>query len=329
MSTENPYYVLAYYLFTSIENPHEEIKAHRKFFAERDVTARVYISEEGINGQLCAARADAEAYMAWMHQHSPFETVEFKIHTHHEHVFPRLTVKYRRQLVALDTTVDLSQRGTYLSPAEWRARLEKNDDFLLLDVRNNYEWEVGHFENAIAPPCDTFREFDAYAQELSHQVDAENKPVLMCCTGGIRCELYSALLHRYGFKNVYQLQGGIINYGLKEGSAHWLGKLFVFDDRLTVPISEEEAPVIGRCRNCNEPNESYYNCANMDCNELYLCCPSCVKELSGCCSSTCQQAPRRRPYEQQNAHKPFRRWHHYFQDKPTTAAVVEKSSQIL
>lgn len=137
----------------------------------------------------------------------------------------------------------------------------------------------------------------------------------MYCTGGIRCELYSALLKEKGFEKVYQLNGGIINYGLEEGSKHWNGKLFVFDDRLSVPISEEEAPVIGKCHHCDAPTETYINCANMDCNELFLCCPDCLKEHKGACQTTCENAPRTRPYQEHSAHKPFRRSHNYFKNK--------------
>jgi UPF0176 protein len=132
---------------------------------------------------------------------------------------------------------------------------------------------------------------------------------MMYCTGGIRCEVYSALLKDIGFEHVYQLQGGIIKYGLNQGSDRWQGKLFVFDDRLTVPISNEEAPVIGKCHHCDTASESYYNCANMDCNVLYLSCKKCLEEYKGCCCSECKEAPRLRAFQQLNPHKPFRRKH--------------------
>ncbi len=316
------YSILAYYSFVSIENPQEEVDLHRFFLSGRDATARIYISEEGINGQLSIATNDAESYIAWMRERTLFKDVYFKITPYHEHVFPRLTVKYRKQLVALDRAVDLSNRGKHLSPKEWRERLEERKDHLLLDVRNHYEWLVGHFEGAVSPQCDTFREFDTYADNLSHEYDPKTTPVMMCCTGGIRCELYSALLKEKGFEEVYQLEGGIIDYGIKEGSQHWLGKLFVFDDRLTVPISDEEAPIIGQCHYCKCESESYYNCSSMDCNGLFLCCHDCLKLHEGCCSESCKAASRLRPYHHQNPHKPFRRWHHYFSDKPT--AAIEK-----
>jgi UPF0176 protein len=305
------YFVLAYYHFTPIADPKQEVFLHKEFFINKDITSRIYISEEGINGQMSGKKEDAEEYMRWMHSRTPFEQIYFKIHHHHENVFPRQTVKYRRQLVALDEKVDMALTGEHLSPERWKEKMNGEVKPLLLDVRNEYEWKVGRFEGAECPPCDNFREFKQYADELKDKVDPKKTPVMMYCTGGIRCELYSSLLKKGGFENVYQLDGGIINYGLKQGSDHWLGKLFVFDDRLTVSISEEQAPVIGKCHHCETPNESYYNCANMDCNELFLCCPTCLEKYAGCCCADCQTAPRVRPYQQQDVHKPFRKKHNY------------------
>lgn len=309
------FFVLAYYYFTSIPYPHQEVAVHKEFLRTRNITCRIYISEQGINGQMSGTQEDAEAYMDWMQANPLFADMPFKAHSYHENVFPRQTVKYRKQLVALDEEIDLSLGGEHVSPVEWKKLLESNRRPLVLDVRNDYEWEVGRFAEAECPPCETFRDFREYTQTLKTQVDPKTTPVMMYCTGGIRCELYSAVLKKEGFQKVYQLDGGIINYGLKQGSDHWLGKLFVFDDRLTVPIAEDQTPVIGKCYHCGIPNESYYNCANMDCNRLYLCCSACLEKHKGCCSTDCQTAPRLRPHHQQDAHKPFRKWYHYFKEK--------------
>lgn len=307
------YLVLAYYHFAKLENPLHEIALHKKFCKERDIKCRVYINEEGINGQMSASKDDGEAYMEWLKLRTPFESVVFKLHSHREQVFPRQTIKYRKELVAFDPNrkVDLSLGGEHLSPEEWRKMLESNEQKLLIDVRNDYEWKVGRFEGAELPPCDTFREFNDYAEKLTQDPEAQKTPVMMYCTGGIRCEIYSTILREKGFEKVYQLNGGIINYGLQEGSSHWLGKLFVFDDRLTVPIAGEETPVIGKCHHCDQPNENYFNCANMECNELFLCCPDCLQKFQGCCCEECQKAERVRPFEPKEAYKPFRRRHHY------------------
>lgn len=314
MSEKNLFFVLAFYRFTPIADPEKEISSHKLFFKDRCITSRIYISDQGINGQMSGKREDAEAYMTWLHANPLFEKIPFKIHTYHENVFPRQIVKYRKQLVALDEEVDLAAAGEHVSPSRWKELLEQEEKPLLLDIRNEYEWQVGRFEGAECPPCDTFREFKGYTEELKDKVDPEKTPVMMYCTGGIRCELYSALLRKQGFKDIYQLDGGIINYGLKEGNSHWLGKLFVFDDRLTVPISEEPSPVIGKCHHCGIPIESYYNCANMECNNLYLCCQPCANESTGCCQESCQKGERVRPYQHQDGHKPFKKWYHYFKE---------------
>lgn len=305
------YFVLAFYQFSSIADPQAEIKRQKEYLATKDAKSRIYISEEGINGQMSLSKEDAVKYIDWMHSRDEFAKVSFKLHEWHEHAFPRLIIKYRKQIVALDRKVDLTNMGQHISAADFRKTLEGQEPYTLLDVRNDYEWAVGHFEGARLPACENFREFTAWADELKKEVDPKKEKVMMYCTGGIRCELYSSLLKESGFENVFQLDGGIIQYGLSEGSAHWKGKLFVFDDRLTVPISEEETEVIGKCHFCSTSNDSYYNCANIDCNTLYLCCKTCLVDYNGCCCTTCKSAPRLRPYEAQNPHKPFRKKHEY------------------
>ena len=310
----NTYHVLAFYCITPIENPHEEVKLHKKFFNDRDITSRIYISEQGINGQMSASEKDAEEYIAWMHTKPNFKEITFKVDHWNEQAFPRKTVKYRKNLVACDQTIDFSKRGEHVSPETWKQMIEDETNYCLIDVRNDYETKIGHFEGADLPPCKDFRDFEKYADELEQKHSEDKPPVMMYCTGGIRCELYSSILKEKGFDKVYQLDGGIINYGHKVGSKHWLGKLFVFDDRLTVPISEEEAPVISHCHYCDKPSDHYYNCANMDCNTLFLCCDECIKEHEGCCQNYCLENGKLRPYQQLNPHKPFRR-KHYYQDK--------------
>lgn len=307
---KSPYLVLAYYHLTPIVDPKKEVLIHKEFFKGRDVTSRIYISEEGINGQMSASYQDAEDYITWMGTREEFKDMPFKLTPHHEQAFPRTVVKYRKQLVAYDRPVNLKNRGVHISPADWKKMLEEKESKVLIDVRNDYEWKVGRFEGAELPPCETFREFDQYAKDLTNKVNPKETPVMMYCTGGIRCEYYSAVLIEHGFEKVYQLDGGVINYGNQQGTDHWLGKLFVFDDRLVVPVANEETKVIGECHHCKTAFENYYNCANMDCNKLFICCPSCLKEFQGCCCLSCKNAERVRPYHHQT-HKPFLRMHHY------------------
>lgn len=298
------YSVLAYYALLPIEDPHAEVAKHKEFFKSRDFTGRIYLSEEGINGQSCGLKSQAEEYQEWLLSDPRFANVQFKVHSSSEHVFPKMTVKYRKQLVAIDCKVDFSKRGQPLSPSEWKKMLEeKGKETLLLDVRNDYEWELGHFEGAELPTLQQFRQFPEYVKELKERCDPLQTPVMMYCTGGIRCEYYSSMLIQEGFQKVYQLDGGVIQYGLEQGSQHWKGKLFVFDDRLTVPLSQEHE-VIGTCSYCAKENDVYYNCANMDCNELFFCCLECLRAHKGCCSEGCEQG-RVRPFHE--TAKPFRK----------------------
>ncbi len=302
------YFVLAYYHFKPIENPEKHIKEHKQFLESKDATGRIYINEDGINGQMSIHEKDAESYMEWMRAFPFFKDVEFKIHHLESHAFAKLTVKYRKQLVAIEAKYEEVETGQHLSPADWKKMLEdKDDNTILIDVRNDYEWEVGHFEGAMLPRLETFRDFKKYVDDLKKEYDTKNTKVMMYCTGGIRCEVYSCLMKEKGFGDVFQLQGGVIKYGLQEGNKHWKGKLFVFDDRLVVPISDEVAETISHCKHCSKKVDRYYNCANMDCNDLFISCPECVKELKGCCSKECTTKPRVREFESIENPKPFRK----------------------
>lgn len=299
--------ILAFYHFSLIKEPLLEVLSHKVFCSGRDIRGRIYISEQGINAQMSASEKDAEEYIKWISTHPSFQNLHIKQDDYHEHAFAKTIIKYRRQLVALDLEVPLDKRGEHVSPQKWNEMLENEKNRVLIDVRNDYEWKVGYFKDAELPPCNTFREFQHYADKLKEQIDPQKTPVMMYCTGGIRCELFSAFLKQKGFEKVYQLEGGVINYGHKQGSKNWQGKLFVFDDRMTVPISKEETTIIGKCHHCGTSNESYYNCANMDCNYLFLCCKECLTQFQGCCKQECMGSSRLRPYHELNPHKPFRK----------------------
>lgn len=311
------YSIISFYHFAPIENPHEEVKKQHLFFEGHEMRSRIYISHKGINGIVSALVEEGQKYRDWLREDPRFSDMEFKIESYHEHVLPRVTIKFRQQLVALDVQPDLKKGGEYVSPEKWKEMLENRDEnTLLIDVRNDYEWKIGHFEGAILPQLEAFRDFPKYAKKLSSKKDPKNTKIMMYCTGGIRCELYSALLKEKGFRNVFQLHGGVIRYGQKVGNKYWKGKLFVFDDRLSTHIGENTEPeLISSCQFCQTSIDVYYNCANMDCNELFLSCPKCAEKNLGCCSESCQKAKRKRPFIQTEQPKPFRKWYHYIKDK--------------
>lgn len=303
------YVALAFYHLVYIENPSIEVQNHKKFFKNKDITSRIYFSHEGVNGQMSGELSDIRAYQEFLRADPRFSEVHFKEDTVEENIFPRVTVKAREHLVAFDREVDLSVRGEALSPQAWKAHLENEEPYVLIDVRNEYESEIGHFEKALRPGVGTFKEFGKYADGLKESIDPAKTKVLMYCTGGIRCEYYSSYMKAIGFDRVYQLEGGVINYGHQVGSDHWKGKLFVFDDRLTVTIDDKEQAPISHCVHCQEPSDTPYNCANMDCNELFLSCTCCIEKKKGCCSDVCMTAERVRPFDASRGNKPFCRKH--------------------
>jgi len=273
-----------------------------------DMKGRIYINEGGINAQLSILATQAPIFFDWYLRDRRFEKTRIQKTSCLEHVFPRKTVKYRKELVTLGRKVNLSKRGIDVGASQWRQMLDERDkNTLILDVRNHYEWEVGHFEGAERPPCKTFSTFPRVIDQLKSRRDLENTRVLMYCTGGIRCEFYSCLIKSEGCKQVYQLRGGVIGYGREVGNTHWKGSLFVFDDRLVVPISEQPYEIIGQCFRCNRKTDCYYNCANVGCNALFLACAMCYRALLGCCCLTCVHAPNRRQITDYTKARPFRK----------------------
>lgn len=295
-----------------MNDPHAEIERQKKFLSSRGVRARIYLSEEGISGQLSALKEEAQEYLEWIRERfSSLGEISFKVEEHHEHVFPRLTIKYRPHLVALGANCDLSARAPTLTAGQWKSMLaDHRKEIVLLDVRNTYETAVGYFQGAHRPSCHYFRQFPEYITSLNL---SREQRILLYCTGGIRCEFLSAWMREQGYTDLYQLEGGILQYGLEEGGGEpWLGKLFVFDDRLTTSLPAESAEIVGRCVVCEKKCENYYNCVNLACNELFISCRQCLEKREGCCSQSCRFAKRKRPLEHQTG-KPFRRWHTYNQ----------------
>ncbi|MCH9611965.1 MAG: hypothetical protein S4CHLAM102_04450 [Chlamydiia bacterium] len=302
------YLCVAYYCITPIQDPNGLVGEYTRFCKEMGIHGRIYINEDGVNAQLSIEKEKLNSLSEWVHGTPGFEKVELKTDPHSEHAFEKLTVKYRQQLVAVDEDVDFSLKTNYLDPKEWSRMLDQRDEeTILIDVRNNYETKVGTFDGAICPDLETFREFPEYARQLATQYDLKKTKVMMCCTGGIRCEYFGPMMKKVGFENIFQLHGGIIKYGHEVGNKHWKGKLFVFDDRLTVPIHEEGQTTISECQFCKQPADKYYNCANMTCNDLFLSCEDCLKEQEGCCSGECLQTGRVRPIDNKPIAKPFRK----------------------
>jgi UPF0176 protein len=306
--------VILYYKFAAIHEPKLFAKAHKEFCRSLNLMGRVYVSDEGINGTLAGTTEAIELYKRELAVMSEFEGTQFKEDLSDSIPFAKLIVKYRPEIVSLKADVEIKpfeRRGNHLTPSQWRKVMETETDYVMIDARNNYESKIGHFEGAILPDLENFYDFPQWLNEVENEIPKEKK-VLMYCTGGIRCEKFSLLMEAKGWKDVYQLDGGIINYGKVEGGAHFKGKCFVFDDRLVVPVNPAEEEPIAACEISGRPADTYLNCANMDCNKLFVCCPEAADKYKGCCSQECMDAPRVRPFDKENAFAPFRKWYHYF-----------------
>ena len=308
------YEVILYYYFHPIEVPDQFCRDHKEFMKELGLKGRVYVSSEGINGTLAGTVDQISEYKRFLTGIDGFEKTEFKSDLEEEIPFARLTCKVREEIVAIHHAgLDPSEGGNYLAPNEWRQVLENRDDFVMIDVRNNYESRIGHFKGAIKPDVENFYDFPKWLDEVENEIPKEKK-VLMYCTGGIRCEKFSVLMKKKGWEDVNQLHGGILKYAKEEGGEHFEGKCFVFDDRLVVPVNKDNLSPVARCEITGKPADSYINCANMECNKLFICSEEGAELMEGCCSEECKSNEFRRPFDPDNAFKPFRKWYNYFND---------------
>lgn len=321
---EQQYEVILYYKFREIDDPGSFCIKHKQFCRKLGVKGRIYIGAEGINGTLAGTPEQVEQYKKHLAGIEGFEEIDFKANTCDYIPFAKLKCKTRDEIVSLhEEDLDTAKGGRYLEPHEWKNVLESEKDYILIDVRNNYESKIGHFEGAITPDVEHFYDFPEWLDQFEANKD---KKVLMYCTGGIRCEKFSVLMREKGWEDVNQLHGGILRYANEEGGEHFKGKCFVFDDRLVVPVNDEDMEPIARCEITGKPADTYINCANMECNKLFVCSEEGARIMDGCCSEECRQSNYKRPFDPENAFRPFRKWYHYF-DKDFKEREVDSNSK--
>lgn len=284
------YRVLLYYKFVPVPEPAAAVDEQRAWCTELGLRGRIIVAEEGINGTLSGLSADVEEYTHRMAAHPLFAGIDFKTDTHDRHAFKRLSIKARPEIVTLGTAVDTIQNsGVHLAPKQFKERVE-DPNVLVLDIRNDYEYAMGRFRGAVRPPIETFKEFPNWiAENFGGERDRE---ILTYCTGGIRCEKFTAYLREQGFTNVFQLRGGIVTYAKdpEVKGEGFEGDCFMFDDRLSVPVGEP----LSRCEKCGDPCARYENCDSVDCNRLYFLCPVCELKHGLSCSEPCREALRKR-----------------------------------
>ncbi|ACT00684.1 rhodanese-related sulfurtransferase [Paenibacillus sp. JDR-2] len=292
MTENKPYRILLYYKYVHIENPEQVTAEHLRFCKELGVKGRILISDQGINGTCSGTARQTDAYMAHMNEHPLFKDITYKIDESEGHAFKKLFVRHKNELVTLRYKKKMDPNvltGKRLSPKEFYEQLQQ-DDVIIIDGRNDYEYDIGHFRGAIRPTVESFREFPEWIRKNLPE-DAKNKPILTYCTGGIRCETLTGVLMEEGFTDVAQLEGGIVTYGKDEEvkGRLWDGKCYVFDDRISVPINRtEEDVVIGKCHHCGKPEDRYVNCANMTCDKRHICCEACEAEHNRHCTEECK-----------------------------------------
>lgn len=289
------YKVLLFYKYINIPDPAEFRDEHFRFCEENSILGRIYIAEEGINGTVSGEPGNIEKYKRHLRSFPFFSDIVFKEDNSRSHAFRKLIVRVKKEIVNSGLSgANPENGGKRLSPEELKSFYEENRDFVIIDARNDYESEIGRFKNAITPKLETFRD---WAKIPEIYPGLKNKTVITYCTGGIRCEKASAYLVEQGFRDVYQLDGGIVTYNKKFPDTYWEGAVFVFDERRIIePNSSDELKHIAKCYYCGKPASYYINCHNQECNKKLVTCLDCKTENDYCCSDECRNAGNKRKY---------------------------------
>lgn len=281
---------ISFYKYHHILNPEDFRDALYLNLDKLGVLGRIYIATEGINAQISVPEKNTEAFRDYLYSIPFLNGVRLNIAVQDDgKSFFKLKILVRKKIVADgldDNSFDVTNTGVHVNAIEFN-KLAESPDTLIVDMRNHYESEVGHFKGAICPDVDTFREELQIVEDL--MTEHKDKKLLMYCTGGIRCEKASAWMKHLGFRNVYQLEGGIIKYAQDVKSLgienKFIGKNFVFDERLGERITND---IIAVCHQCGSPCDDHTNCKNDGCHLLFIQCKACAEKFSGCCSEACK-----------------------------------------
>ncbi len=284
-----PRTTISFYQYFTIQDPLAFRDELYKGLNHLQVFGRIYIATEGINAQISVPTHLFEDFKTYLYSIKSLDGVRLNIAVNDNgKSFWVLRIKQRSKIVAdgiEDASFSMENKGNYVNAVQMN-ELISSPETIVIDMRNHYEYEVGHFVNAIEIPSDTFREQLPMAAEMMKE--NKDKNIIMYCTGGIRCEKASAYMMHHGFKNVFHLEGGIINYAnqIKEEGleSQFKGKNFVFDDRLGEKITED---IISKCHQCGSACDTHTNCKNDGCHLLFIQCPSCAETYAGCCTQAC------------------------------------------
>ncbi len=286
--------VLLFYKYVTITDPHELMRHYKVLCEKYRLTGRTTIAEEGINGTLEGTAEDTEAFLRELLCDTRFSGMQIKRSKGYGDSFPKCMVKVKKEIVGTRFPKEIDptkMTGKHLQAEELHNWYENGKDFVVVDMRNSYEYASGHFKGSLNPEMDASRELPEKVAMIKEV--AKDKTVLTVCTGGVRCEKMSAYLMHEGLKDVYQLEGGMHSYMEKYPGENFLGTLFTFDDRLVMDFGGKRE-VIGECKRCHKKNEQYQNCTNAACNMLFLICSECMTSNgTGFCSEQCESSTAR------------------------------------
>jgi UPF0176 protein len=283
-----PRTTISFYQYFPIDDPGTFRDELYKGLKILNVFGRIYVAHEGINAQLSVPESNFGSMKSYLYSIEPLNGVRLNIAVDDGKSFWVLKIKVRDKIVAdgiTDPSFSMNNKGKYVNAPQMN-ELMNDPDTVVIDMRNHYEYEVGHFDSALEIPSDTFRQQLPMAVDMMK--DKKERNIVMYCTGGIRCEKASAYMLHNGFKNVFHLEGGIINYAREAKEmgleSKFIGKNFVFDDRLGERITED---IIAKCHQCGKPADTHTNCVNSGCHLLFIQCDECAAKYEGCCSKEC------------------------------------------
>ncbi len=289
------YKIILFYKYLIIDDPELLAEQQRELCERLNLKGRLIVATEGVNGTFEGTVKNIEEYLETMRSDPRFFDVDFKVSTGTGDAFPRLSIKVRTEIVSAhlggDDVNPTRVTGKYIYSEELHDWINSGKEFYIVDMRNDYEHEVGHFAGSILPPLKNFRDLPSSLPTLAHLKD---KTVVTVCTGGVRCEKASGYLVQNGFNDVYQLYGGIVTYMEKYSNEDFKGALYVFDGRVTMGFntSDDKHEVIGKCWLCQSPTERYLDCAYLHCSgkRHFLCCQSCLQsDGRAFCSKECEE----------------------------------------
>lgn len=288
------YQILLFYKYTYIEDPEAEMENQKAIFQELGLKGRMILAHEGINGTLEGKVEDTETYIDIMKRDPRFADIHWKKGEGTGNAFPKVSIKVRSEIVSMQLGENdfspTETTGKYITADELHKLYESGEEFYVVDMRNDYEQEIGHFENAILMPMKNFRELPEVLNEIAH---LKHKKVVTTCTGGVRCEKASGFLIKHGFTDVYQLYGGMQTYMEQHPNKHFIGKLYVFDNRVVWGVNTDspEHKVISHCALCGKFSDNYVDCSYLACKNIrhFIACADCHDENGHAfCSEDCK-----------------------------------------